>query len=97
MADRPEEPAVGHEQGKAGQGGKMTQTGEKRVFGVVLAAAGEGTRFAAGGDGLRKQFMELGGRSMITCSLDVFASIPEIRVLCIVAPAGELEARLGHL
>ena len=72
------------------------ETGEKGVFGVVLAAAGEGTRFAAGDDGPRKQFLELAGRPMITWSLDVFASIPEIRVLCIVAPADELEA-LGEL
>ena len=72
------------------------ETGEKGVFGVVLAAAGEGTRFAAGDDGPRKQFLELAGRPMITWSLDVFASIQEIRVLCIVAPADELEA-LGEL
>ncbi len=70
----------------------MTETGEKGGFGVVLAAAGEGARFAVGPDSRRKQFLELGGRPMITWSLDVFASIPEIRVLCIVAPAGELEA-----
>ena len=96
MDDRPEDPGVGHEPGKAGQGRKMTETGEKGTFGVVLAAAGEGARFAAGGGGSRKQFMELGGRPMITCSLDVFSSIPEIRMLCIVAPAGDLEA-LGEL
>ena len=70
----------------------MTETGEKGVFGVVLAAAGEGARFAAGHQGPRKQFLELAGRPMITWSLDVFASIPEIQVLCIVAPADELEA-----
>lgn len=74
----------------------MTETGEKGGFGVVLAAAGEGARFAADGGSPRKQFQELGGRPMITCSLDVFASIEEIRVLCIVAPADELEA-LGEL
>ncbi len=74
----------------------MTETGEKGVFGVVLAAAGEGARFAAGRGSPRKQFLELAGRPMITWSLDVFASIPEIGVLCIVAPADELDA-LGEM
>ena len=62
----------------------------------MLAAAGSGTRFESGENSGRKQFMELGGRPLITYSLDAFASISEVRVVCVVAPAEELEA-VGEL
>tara|TARA_B100001245_G_scaffold159125_1_gene119783 strand:+ start:242 stop:997 length:756 start_codon:yes stop_codon:yes gene_type:complete len=75
----------------------MTETGASSGgFAVVLAAAGSGTRFGSGENSGRKQFMELGGRPLFTWSLDAFASISEVRVVCVVAPAEELEA-VGEL
>ena len=71
----------------------MTETGGiEGGFAVVLAAAGSGSRFDSGAGSGRKQFLELGGRPLLFYSLDVFASLDEVRAICIVVPGGELEA-----
>lgn len=44
-----------------------------RTWGVVLAAAGRGTRF-----GRPKQFVELAGKPMLAWSIGVFAAMPEV-------------------
>jgi len=67
----------------------MTETGGiSSGFGVVLAAAGSGTRFGTG----RKQFMELKGRPLISYSLDAFASLSDVEKICVVAPGEEIKA-----
>jgi 2-C-methyl-D-erythritol 4-phosphate cytidylyltransferase len=49
------------------------------IWGAVIVAAGRGTRF-----GRPKQLVELGGKPMLTWSISVFASMPEISDIVIV-------------
>jgi len=52
--------------------------------GVVLAAAGSGTRF-----GTRKQYLEIGGRPLIHASLDVFAQVKAVVEAVVVCPPSD--------
>lgn len=57
-----------------------------RDTGVVIAAAGSGSRF-----GRRKQFLSLGGRPILHCSLDAFAAVRDVAELIVVCPAVALD------
>ena len=61
-------------------------------FGVVLAAAGSGTRF-----GGKKQLMLLDGKSLLRHALDTMISVPTVRQVVVVAPAEDLEEIRGQL
>ncbi len=54
--------------------------------GVVLAAAGSGSRF-----GSRKQFGSLADRPILHYSLDVFAAVRDIAEVVVVCPPGEID------
>jgi len=54
---------------------------------AVIAAGGEGRRM---GGPVKKQFLEIGGRSMLRHCLDLFLAIPEIRRIVVVLPAEEV-------
>ena len=72
----------------------MTETGGiEGGFAVVLAAAGSGSRFDPGTGSGRKQFLELGGRPLLFYSRDVFASLDEVRAICIVVPGKPSDRR----
>lgn len=64
-----------------------------RNFGAVLPAGGSGKRF---GGTTPKQFLRLGGRTLLEHSLAMFLQLPEMRSLVVVLPPGEL-ARGRHL
>jgi 2-C-methyl-D-erythritol 4-phosphate cytidylyltransferase len=49
------------------------------IWGVVIVAAGRGTRF-----GRPKQLVELGGKPMLAWSVEVFSAMPEISDIAIV-------------
>lgn len=54
---------------------------------VIVVAAGRGTRFSSDGDRQPKQYRDLGGRAVISRTLDVFLSHPEIAdVLAVIHP-----------
>jgi 2-C-methyl-D-erythritol 4-phosphate cytidylyltransferase len=55
-------------------------------FGVIIAAAGSGSRF-----GGRKQLAVLAGRPVLLYSLDLFAGVPAVAEVVVVAPAEEIE------
>lgn len=57
-----------------------------RDVGVVIVAAGQGTRL---GGGVPKQFRELGGVPMLLRSLRPFAAHPEVAHTVVVLPAGD--------
>jgi 2-C-methyl-D-erythritol 4-phosphate cytidylyltransferase len=57
-----------------------------RDVGVILAAAGSGSRF-----GGRKQFIELRGRPLLHYSLDAFSSVPAVGEIVIVGPGDDLD------
>ncbi len=59
------------------------------TFGVVIAAAGGGTRFGTV-DGRKKQFLELRGRPILHYSLDVFSSQSEVQGVVVVAPVDDV-------
>jgi 2-C-methyl-D-erythritol 4-phosphate cytidylyltransferase len=59
----------------------------RRDFGVVLAAAGSGSRFGA-----RKQLLELAGRPVIHYSLDAFAACDAVAEIVVVAGGADLDA-----
>ena len=52
---------------------------------AILLAAGRGTRM---GSGIRKQFMELAGRPVLSWSLNVLALSPIVTEIVLVIPAG---------
>lgn len=52
---------------------------------AILLAAGRGTRM---GSGIRKQFMELAGRPVLSWSLNVLALSPVVTEIVLVIPAG---------
>lgn len=52
---------------------------------AILLAAGRGTRM---GSGIRKQFMELAGRHVLSWSLNVLALSPIVTEIVLVIPAG---------
>lgn len=51
-----------------------------------MAAGGQGTRLGAGRP---KQFLELGGRSMLEVTVDALAACPDIREIVVALPAAE--------
>lgn len=53
--------------------------------GVVLPAAGSGTRFGA-----RKQFLPLGGKPLLLHAVETFASVEATRAVVVVAPRDDL-------
>jgi 2-C-methyl-D-erythritol 4-phosphate cytidylyltransferase len=55
---------------------------------AILLAAGRGTRM---GSGIRKQFMELAGRPVLSWSLNVLALSPIVTEIVLVIPAGSGE------
>lgn len=66
----------------------QTSTEKSRLVAVVLAG-GSGTRI---GGGNPKQFQRLGGRTMLSYSLALFAQQPEVEAIAIVAPEPFLPA-----
>jgi 2-C-methyl-D-erythritol 4-phosphate cytidylyltransferase/2-C-methyl-D-erythritol 2,4-cyclodiphosphate synthase len=63
--------------------------------GVIIVAAGRGSRL---GTGTPKQFLDLGGRSVLRRSVDVFDGHPAVAALVVVLPAdlaGEGQAIVG--
>jgi 2-C-methyl-D-erythritol 4-phosphate cytidylyltransferase/2-C-methyl-D-erythritol 2,4-cyclodiphosphate synthase len=56
---------------------------QKKSWGVVIVAAGSGTRF---GSGIPKQFLSLHGAPIIDWSINVFSAIDEIGEIVIVTP-----------
>ncbi|MBI4584170.1 MAG: 2-C-methyl-D-erythritol 4-phosphate cytidylyltransferase [Planctomycetes bacterium] len=65
--------------------------GLHRDVGVVIAAAGSGSRF-----GEKKQFLLLGGKPLLLHSLETFLHVAEVAEIAIVAPA-EDAGRVGEL
>lgn len=63
----------------------MTGADAATRCGVVIAAAGAGTRFGVK-DGRKKQFLELAGRPLLSWSFDVFSAIEEVRRIVVVSP-----------
>jgi 2-C-methyl-D-erythritol 4-phosphate cytidylyltransferase len=64
------------------------------IWGVVIAAAGRGSRF-----GRPKQLIDLGGKPMLAWSFDVFASMPEVDEIVIVTEpefVQEVDALVGR-
>ncbi|MEM7230901.1 MAG: 2-C-methyl-D-erythritol 4-phosphate cytidylyltransferase [Planctomycetota bacterium] len=61
-----------------------------RDVGIVIPAAGSGTRFGA-----KKQFLELAGRPMLHHSLDLFASLEGVAEVVIVGAESDLETLDG--
>lgn len=61
---------------------------------AILLAAGRGTRM---GGSLRKQYMELGGRPVLSHSLGVLENSPVITDIVLVIPAGEESYIRGHV
>jgi 2-C-methyl-D-erythritol 4-phosphate cytidylyltransferase len=61
--------------------------------GVIVAAAGLGTRMGMGS----KAFLELNGRTALARVLDVFLSLDEVGRLAVVAPPARLEAARREL
>ncbi len=68
----------------------MADSGVTTSCGVVVAAAGGGTRFGIEGGG-KKQFLQLAGRPMLFWSLDVFGSIDEVQRVVVVSPRDDVE------
>jgi len=63
------------------------------TFGVILPAAGSGTRFG-GGD---KLLMDIGGRSVLQRAVGAFAARPEVPVLVIVTAEERFQEYRRHL
>ncbi len=61
------------------------------IWGAVIVAAGQGTRF-----GRPKQLLEIAGQPMVAWSIDVFAAMPEISDIVIVTEP-ELVATMHEL
>ncbi|HUU30441.1 MAG TPA: 2-C-methyl-D-erythritol 2,4-cyclodiphosphate synthase [archaeon] len=55
---------------------------------AVIAAGGEGQRM---GGKVKKQFLEIGGKSILRHCLELFLSLPEIEQIVVVLPADEVE------
>ncbi len=60
---------------------------------VLVPAAGSGTRMAAHGDadGLKKQFLLLGGRPILAHTLSRFEDVPEVVEIVPIVPEDEME------
>lgn len=60
---------------------------------VLVPAAGSGTRMAAQGDtnGLKKQFLLLGGRPVLAHTLSRFEEVPEVVEIIPIVPEDEME------
>jgi 2-C-methyl-D-erythritol 4-phosphate cytidylyltransferase/2-C-methyl-D-erythritol 2,4-cyclodiphosphate synthase len=56
---------------------------------AIIAGGGRGTRF---GTDVPKQFLDLGGRSMLRCSNDAFMSSERLHEVVAVVPAGHVAA-----
>ena len=67
--------------------GNIPERESLRSCAAVIAAGGEGRRM---GGPVKKQFLEIGGRSMLRHCLDLFLAIPEIRRIVVVLPAEEV-------
>jgi 2-C-methyl-D-erythritol 4-phosphate cytidylyltransferase / 2-C-methyl-D-erythritol 2,4-cyclodiphosphate synthase len=77
----------------------VTTTGQATVT-ALLAAAGLGTRFSQGQDGMPKQFLKLHGRPMYTWSLEVLLDHPGIAQIIVLVPTdlvSKVEAACARL
>ena len=61
---------------------------------AIVAAGGQGTRLSAGRP---KQFLELGGRSMLELTVDALAACPDVRELVVALPAAAAAAPPPYL
>ena len=66
------------------QGNKPHKTDDLLSFHALILAAGKGTRT---GRQTPKQFQQLGGKAVLTYSIDIFNKIPSCRSICIVTDA----------
>jgi 2-C-methyl-D-erythritol 4-phosphate cytidylyltransferase/2-C-methyl-D-erythritol 2,4-cyclodiphosphate synthase len=70
--------------GPAGEGGEQGKREANRMnVAVIIAAAGRGRRF---GSEVPKQLQAVGGRSLLTRSIEAFCAVPRIRELVVVVP-----------
>lgn len=69
-----------------------------REFALVLTAAGKSQRFSQGGE--KKEYLKLGGETIIRLSLNPFLLCPELKRVVITVPKGqedEMRLALGDL
>lgn len=60
---------------------------------VILAAAGEGSRLGAG---VRKAHFEIGGRSLLDWSIDLFTPLPEVREIVVALHPDDVAGDRGR-
>ena len=66
----------------------MTDADAARSVGVVVVAAGSGTRLGAG---IPKAFVRVGGRSLLAHAVDRIAGLPSLAGLIVVLPADAID------
>lgn len=66
-------------------------------FALILTAAGKSERFNSGKKGEKKEYVLLGGRSVIQLALEPFLSFPELKRIVVTVPLGEEKAMRKHL
>ncbi len=66
----------------------MTDADAARSVGVVVVAAGSGTRLGAG---IPKAFVRVGGRSLLAHAVDRIAGLPSLAGLIVVVPADAID------
>ena len=69
-------------------------------FALIITAAGKSERFNEGGNGEKKEYSLINGKSVVRMALDAFLSFPELKRIVITVPKeGEedMKASIGRV